>query len=361
MNRAWAILVCAAILAVGRPAFADDARDLIEQGNEHYAASRYADALAAYENARKAAGQSPPAELLHNLAATHFRLGQLDQARDLWSRVRDRKDAAFEAKALYNLGNCHYAKALELSQSAPQRSPAEQTAAAEQAMAALEEAVTCYQEAIRLDSQQRDARANVELAHRLKQELKNRFIADCNENGEPDHREIEAGTAADCNENGIPDECDISGGVSEDQDQNGVPDECDQASQQQQGDPSQGDDQKQDKDQSENQDQPQNQGQNQDQSQEQGQSQDESGEQDQPEQSEQPQGEEEGEQQQAEPLEAESQPADRDEASKQPVTIQMTRAQAERLLQMVRDAERARREMLVRQQQRRQTKVERDW
>ncbi|MCH2134003.1 MAG: dockerin type I domain-containing protein [Phycisphaerales bacterium] len=50
--------------------------------------------------------------------------------------------------------------------------------------------------------------------------------ADCDNNGWPDHYEIDQGLAPDCNANGVPDSCDIAAGESPDADGDGIPDEC---------------------------------------------------------------------------------------------------------------------------------------
>jgi len=48
---------------------------------------------------------------------------------------------------------------------------------------------------------------------------------DCNDNGIPDHDDLELGTSFDCNGNGLLDECDILQPGS-DLNGNGVLDEC---------------------------------------------------------------------------------------------------------------------------------------
>ena len=93
--------------------FAAPPRELIQQGNRHYAAGRYAEALEAYQQAAEVAGVDVGPELLHNQAAAQFKLGDLDEARELWVRALALKDAAWEARTRYNLGNCDYAQALQ--------------------------------------------------------------------------------------------------------------------------------------------------------------------------------------------------------------------------------------------------------
>ena len=97
-------------------AFADLPRELIKQGNQQFDAGRYAEALEAYDQVGDEADELPTAELLHNRAAAHFKLGQLDEARELWVRAAGLRDEEFEAAARYNLGNCDYADALQAVQ-----------------------------------------------------------------------------------------------------------------------------------------------------------------------------------------------------------------------------------------------------
>ncbi len=298
---------------------------LTHAGNEHFAAGRYDEALAAYEAAAKAASAGveaavPPA-LLHDLAAAHYKRGAYDEARALWTRAKGLGDASFEARMRYNLGNCDYAQALAAAQ--------EQDG--QQALDRLQDAIGTYREALRLDPSLADARANLELAHRLRQELKQ-------QQQEQEQQQSES--------------CD-----NESQDPN------DQQSERQQDQQQQQDQQKQESS-DPNQAPPQEQEQ-----QEQGQ-QDESQQQQQQEQGEQSEESESGEQdeQQGDQSDARQQPAGAGEQSEEDgeaaqalPPIEMTRAEAERLLQMIRDAEKQRREALARQQAAQHKPAERDW
>lgn len=52
---------------------------------------------------------------------------------------------------------------------------------------------------------------------------------DCNDNGKPDHCDVESGQADDCNGNFLIDDCEVAAGTTEDCNANGRPDECDVA------------------------------------------------------------------------------------------------------------------------------------
>lgn len=301
------------------------ARALVQQGNEHYAAGRYTEALRCYRDAQATADasaredrrgrlssydQRQRADILHNQAAAHFKLGEIEAARDLWVRLKDSPDPAFEARTRYNLGNCDYAEALAAAGQQNARG----------ALPRLESAVEQYRAALRLDPTLTDARANLELAERLK-------------------RQLEA--------------------------------------QQSESPQSQSSEQQERSDQQQSQTQPASQPSSQPGQAEQQPESQSAADQKPPESPSSPQEPEESNEEQQEsqsdaeqkpqppPSEPKAEPGQEREAQEQPgqesPPIEMTREQAERLLQMVRDAERARREALARQQAARQKPVDRDW
>ncbi|NUQ50365.1 MAG: hypothetical protein HUU27_10675, partial [Phycisphaerae bacterium] len=139
------------------------ARRLMEQGHADYQAGRYQEALAAFERVPEEGNERILPELLHDKAAALFKLGRLDDARELWVRAAGLRDAAFEAQSRYNIGNCHYEKALEAASADPPQPPA--------ALKLLDEAVAQYRDSLRLDPRNANARANLELAARLKKQI----------------------------------------------------------------------------------------------------------------------------------------------------------------------------------------------
>ncbi len=199
----------------------------IRRGNAAFRAGEFGAAAARYARVVASEEDGLEPEALHNQAAAEYRLGQLDEARELWVRAKDRRDAAFESRAAYNLGLCHYEAAWRIWEGVqldPMRTPRDRIQAA---LNKLGEASEYFESAIQLNAAASDARANLELTTKFRQELIETLKADCNENEIPDRLEIAAETATDCNRNGVPDTCDIESGASEDCDENGVPDECD--------------------------------------------------------------------------------------------------------------------------------------
>jgi Ca-activated chloride channel family protein len=300
-------------------------RELIEQGSAHYVAGRFAEALNCYEQAGERAPAQFAAELLHNRAAALFKLGRRDDARELWTRVRDRGDAALAARATYNLGNCHYAEALEALHSAFGQPEAQRQLDAGAILDSLDVAIERYREAVQLDGELADARANLELAHALREDLRAQLSQ------EPDE------TGSEGDQDGAPNE-DEQGEQQEQQQQKERDQEQEQDSQDQQ------DEQQPQQEQDERQEQ------GQDEEQQAGQEQQEEGADQQPEEDGQPQ--ESGQPESPEGAEEDARPVPQ---------VRMTPQEAERLLQLIRDAEKARREMLRERERRRQPPVERDW
>ena len=293
-------------LAGARSACAQTARDLIAQGTEHYQAERYALALKSYEQAAAASPQPSP-ELLHDLAAAHFKLGDFQAARDLWVRAKQAGDAALEARTRYNLGNCDYAEALHAAQQNPQL-----------AMQRLDEAAAQYRSALQLDPQLTDARANLELAQVLKRQIEEQM-------------------------QNQPQSQPSTNQAQQQQERQEQQQPSSQPSQSPQSQPSQ----------TQPATQP-SQTEQQEKSQEHQESQEQQGQ-------EQEQSAEEEQTPPPETMPAETQPAEEQEGREQAVPVQLTREQAERLLQMIRDAEKLRREKLAQQRMAKQKPVERDW
>ena len=291
-------LLCAVAL-LAPPARAASPRELIQHGNEHHAAGRYGEALEAYRKAAEASHGAFDAELLHNQAAAQFKLGRIDEARELWVRALSLKDARFEAQARYNLGNCDYAAALRGLESGN----------AQGILEALDRATQQYRDALHLDPGVENARANLELAYQLKKKLEEQATS------QPQTQRSAS--------------------------QENQPNQQDQSTQ-----PSEQEREPKDQERPSSSTQPSSQPQQQP-----------------PPPSTQP----EEPPPQTQPDNAQTQPQQepaRQErrGEEQPLpTIEMTRDQAERLMQKIRDLEKARRRMLLQREAARQKPVDRDW
>lgn len=299
MTAASASPLCRALVGVlilAAPALAD-VREWIRAGNEHFAAGRFADALDAYRKAQAEPGGGD-ADLLHNIAAAQFKLGDVAGARETWTRAAALKGTAFEAAARYNLGNCDYADALAARERGDVR----------EAVTLLQKATAKFQEAVRLDGGLLNARANLELAQRLIRELEQ----------QPTSQESQPSSEPSSQPGSQP---------SSQQQQSTQPSTGEGEPQSQPSEP-----------------QPQSQPVSQPQPQSQPQTDSRPAPQSQP--------------------PAESQPAPESSPADQPpepLEVRISREQAERLLEKVREAERRRRQVLMEREAARYKKVDRDW
>ncbi|MDG2382328.1 MAG: VWA domain-containing protein, partial [Pirellulaceae bacterium] len=96
----------------------------------------------------------------YNLAVAHYRNSDYPSAMTLFGESAKSDDSQIAADSRYNLGNCHYAQAIEQMEQDP-------AVAVEQLLQAIEQ----YRSALRLDSENGDARANIELASELIKQL----------------------------------------------------------------------------------------------------------------------------------------------------------------------------------------------
>lgn len=308
-----AMVVLTLILTPG--ALASAPRESIARGNEHYAAGRYAEALEEYRRVGDPPADEIAAEALHNLAAASFRLGRFDDARELWVRAAGRRDAAFEAAARYNLGNCDYGEALQRAESGDGTGIFE----------LLDSAMDNYRDALRLDPTLANARANLELAHRLKKTLEEMMEQQQQERPESSEQQQEEGEQDDKSEQG-----DDSQPTSQ-PDQR--PPDGDPESQEENGQEGEG----------ENEQEPDS-------------------PEPQPPSEPEPQPEDDAEPQQPEPSDDDAPPSEPDPAQVEPPPdLNLTPEEAARLLQRIRDAERQRRALLRQREAQRYRPVERDW
>jgi len=232
------------------------------------------------------------AELLYNAGVEMYRAGELELARELFATAASKAKANIAARSMYNRGTTSYAEAVESMKVAGEsgQSPAD---AQKAVMESLERSLRELKDAVRADPSNTDARANAELAYRVLKELKKQ---------------------------------------QEQQQQQQDQQKQDEQKQDQKQDQKNGQDQDQQQQDQQQQDQQKN-----DDSQKQDEKQD--GKQDQ--QQEQTNGEQKDEQQQpqdGEQKQDEQQQAQTAEADKKP----MTKQEVERLLQRIRDKERAR-------------------
>lgn len=315
---AW--LICAAA-----PAESSDARRLISDGNAHFEAGRFNEARDVYASTPEPTEPIVLADLLHNRAAAEFKLGNYAAARDIWVRAASLLDAAYEAKANYNLGNCSYHEALELLESSQAPPTADPSGTAqppqvptEQILTLLGKAIDRYRDAIRIDPTLIDARANMELADQLRKKIKEQ--ATSQPQSQPSSQpQSQPGSQPSDQQDG-----------QGDQESQSQPSSKPSSQQSPQSQPSEGDQEQENQEGQQDQQQPESK----------------------PSQS-QPASQPQPESQPAE----EKQPSEGGEEKK----MQMSPGEFERLLQKVRDAERLRRQKLREAERSRQRPVDKDW
>jgi Ca-activated chloride channel family protein len=137
-------------------------RSLVNEGNERYQVKEYEEALKSY---RLAAEQSPDSHFAHfNLGAALYRTGEYTQAIGSFQHAaqmaREAGDAEAEALSRYNLGNSFFRS----SEADAQTNPRE-------AIAALENSVESYRQALDLDPNLANAEHNIALARKKMKEL----------------------------------------------------------------------------------------------------------------------------------------------------------------------------------------------
>lgn len=158
-------------------------REAVARANAAMQAGQYADAAAAFADAMDADPTSAAAA--YNRGVAEYRAGKLDEASTSFAEAAARGDAALAADAMFNQGNATYQSALRtLEGGAPDADPAGAAGALPPAPAAaaqpdlvaateaVSQALTHYKDAIAANPSDVDSRANAELAHTLLKQLR---------------------------------------------------------------------------------------------------------------------------------------------------------------------------------------------
>jgi hypothetical protein len=116
-------------------------------------------ALKQYGEIRATAPES--ADLSYNMAVAQFRKGEVAAAAPLFEAAATSENDSLAANARYNLGNCKYTAGLKLAESDR-----------EAAIKELESAIENYRSSLSVDTNNADARANIELAAQLIDKLR---------------------------------------------------------------------------------------------------------------------------------------------------------------------------------------------
>lgn len=154
-----ALLTIAVGMALASGAGAEDAspRELVKQGNGQLHAGNYDQAIETYQRAAELLPDSP--EIAYNQAIGHYRKGEFERAREMFITSLKTRDPDLEAGAKFNLGNCAYAAALGKRENIPE------------ALQELQSAILHYKDAIETNPHDLDARINIEMAQLLMKDL----------------------------------------------------------------------------------------------------------------------------------------------------------------------------------------------
>jgi len=131
----------------------------INAANELVRQNDYSQAIEDF-NAIEATEPNDLDALNYNLAVAHYGNSDFDAALTLLAESAKSSNDRIATDSRYNIGNCHFAKSLPLAQQP------------EASIQQLELAVEHYRSAIRLDRQHADARENLERAKKLIEKLK---------------------------------------------------------------------------------------------------------------------------------------------------------------------------------------------
>jgi len=277
------------------------------------------------------ADRATKAETLFNLGVERYRMGDLEAARTLFSAAATRGSASVAARAMYNRGTTRYVESLPADASPTASRAALGAGTPSQSTEVLERALQELKDAIRADPTNRDARANAELAYRRLKELKQEQQQDQQQ---------------------------------QDQQQQDQQQQDQQQQNQQQQDQQQQDQQQQDQQQQDQQQQDQQQNQQQQDQQQQDQQQQDQQQQDQQQQDQQPDQQQQNQQQQDQQQQDQQQQGQQQQAANEraeQAEKPLTRQQVERLLQKIREREKARLTERARRERGKTAPADRDW
>ncbi|MBM4246305.1 MAG: VWA domain-containing protein [Deltaproteobacteria bacterium] len=129
----------------------------VREAQRLYAAGQYDEALAEY---RAAVGDAPTPQLDFNVGAAAYKAGQYADAAGAFARALGSGDPKLQEQGFYNLGNAQF----RLGQQTRDAKP-------EQTAQAWQQAIDAYENALKVDPQDEDARHNRDFVKRALEEL----------------------------------------------------------------------------------------------------------------------------------------------------------------------------------------------
>ena len=132
----------------------------INAANENLLAGKVDEAIDIYESIPPIAGGNQYT-LAYNRGVALYRQGKMELAKNSFVESLASDDPEIAGKAAYNVGNCLFAGGLQQSETQKDR-----------AIESLKSAISFYRDALSIDENATDARANIELAYQLQRKLK---------------------------------------------------------------------------------------------------------------------------------------------------------------------------------------------
>jgi len=142
------------------PAADKQTAKLVSEANKSLTSGQIDKALDTYKQLEEKIPDTP--ELAYNQAIAHYRKQEYEKATELFTKALATREPSLEAKTKFNLGNCAYATALQKQDNI------------EEAIDNLKVAVRYFQEALDLDPADKDARVNIEMAELLTKHLRDK-------------------------------------------------------------------------------------------------------------------------------------------------------------------------------------------
>ena len=142
----------------------------VQRGNEFYDAGEYDAAGLHYATASEVLPEA--AEIFFNQGNVLYKQRKFLQALAHYTSALQSVNGVLESRVKYNLGNVEYRRALIAMSTA------------QDAILLLRSAITYYRDSLAVDPQQQNARYNLELAHRLMQQLYDELQEDRRDNAD---------------------------------------------------------------------------------------------------------------------------------------------------------------------------------
>jgi Ca-activated chloride channel family protein len=146
------VLIALFSLILADAAFADSAKELMNDGNKFYSQSNFNEAIKKYDQALIERPQA--LEPKYNKANSYYRLDDLSEAIDLYQKVAaGSKDMRLVAKSKYNLGNCYF-----------QRGSKQKDSDLQKALEDLKSSIDYWRQVLDIEPENEKAAKNIEVA-----------------------------------------------------------------------------------------------------------------------------------------------------------------------------------------------------